>query len=121
MLLIDGEAQVEQLELAIVSVEEVPASGAVLAGTPHVLPEAIQSGALLRISLRVVAICVLYVVFEGMYPVNLVGGLERHRDHGHLGHLDCGVVGGRMRDTSSVPGSQLGRDRLPCGRAFSPS
>lgn len=101
MLLVNGKAQVEQLELAIVSVEEVPSSGAVLAGTSHVLPEAVQSGAFLGVSLRVVAICILYVVFEGMHPVDLVGGLERHRDHGHLGHV-CGLRGRRSADVGCV-------------------
>lgn len=113
MLLVYREAQVEQLELAIVSVEKVPSSRAVLAGTPHVLPQAVQSGALFRISLWVVAISVLYVVFQRVYPVDLVGCLERHRYHGHLGHLGCGVgVVGCV-----IPKSQVELDQLLCGRA----
>lgn len=102
VLLIDGKAQVEELELAVVSVQQVPASGAVLAGAPHVLPEAVQSGALLCISLRVVAIRILYVVLQRMHPVDLVGGLKRHRYHGHLGHL--WLRGRRMRDTKLAAG-----------------
>lgn len=86
VLLVDGEAQVEQLKLAVVSVEEIPSSSAVLSCASHVLAEAIQRGALLGISLRVVAVGVLYVVFQGVYPIDLVGSLERHRDHGDLGH-----------------------------------
>lgn len=87
VLFIDGEAQVEQLELAIISVEQVPPGGAVFAGASHILPEAVQGGAFLSISLGIVTIGVLYVVFQRVYPVDLVGGLERHRYHGDLGHV----------------------------------
>lgn len=86
VLFVDREAQVEQLKLAVVSVEEIPPGSAILACTSHVLAEAIQRGALLGISLWVVAVGVLYVVFQGVYPIDLVGSLERHGDHGDLGH-----------------------------------
>ena len=108
MLLINREAQVQQLELAIVSVEQVSPGRAVLAGTPHVLPEAVERSALLCISLGIVAICILYVVFQGMDPVDFVGSLQRHRYHGHLSHLGCGVV------ECVIPSSQLERDGLAC-------
>lgn len=89
VLLVHREAQVEQLQLSIVSVEKVPPGGAVLARTSHVLPEAVEGGAFLGVPLWIVAIGVLDVVFEGMYPVDLVGGLERHGDHGNLGHVSA--------------------------------
>lgn len=41
VLLVDGEAQVEQFKLAVVSVEQIPPGSAVLPGTSHVLPEAV--------------------------------------------------------------------------------
>lgn len=41
MLLVDGEAQIKQFKLAVVSVEQIPPSRAVLPGTSHVLPEAV--------------------------------------------------------------------------------
>lgn len=96
MLLVDGEAQVEQLELTVVSIEEVPASSAVLACTPHILPEAVQGGTLLGVPLRVIAIGVLYVLFQRVYPVDFVGGLERHRNHGNLGHGDTALFSQRL-------------------------
>lgn len=86
MLLIDGEPEVEQFELSIVPIEEVSARGAVLSRTSHVLPEAVQGGAFLGIPFGVIAISVLYIMFEGVYPVDLVGGLERRRYHGDLRH-----------------------------------
>lgn len=86
MLLVNREAQIQQLKLSIVPIQKVSPGGAVFPCAPHVLPEAVQRSALLGISLWIVAICVLDVVLERMYPVNLVGGLERHGDHGHLGH-----------------------------------
>lgn len=94
MLLVNGEAQVEQLELTIVSVEKVPSGRTVLACTSHILAEAVEGGAFFGVPLRVVAVGVLDVVFQGMYPVNLVGGLEWHGDHGNLGHDGRCLVGG---------------------------
>lgn len=41
VLLIDRKAQVEQLQLSIISVEQVPSGSAVLACTSHVLPETV--------------------------------------------------------------------------------
>lgn len=95
MLLIDGESQIQQLKLSVVSIEEVPSGSAVLACTSRVLPEAVQGGALLGIPLRIVAVGVLYVVLQRVYPVDLVGGLERHGYHGNLGHDDAALPAGR--------------------------
>lgn len=96
MLLIDRKAQIEQLQLAIVSVKKVPSGCAVLACTSHVLPEAVQGGAFLCVSLWIIAIGIANVVFEGMYPVDLVGGLERHGDHGNLRHDCAAFADGRL-------------------------
>lgn len=84
MLLINGEAQVEELKLAIVSVEHIPSRSTVLAGPPHVLPQAVERRTFLGITLRVVAIGIADVSLEWRDPVDLVGGLERHGDHGGL-------------------------------------
>lgn len=92
MLLIDRKPEVEQFKLAIVAVQQVSAGGAVLSGAPHVLPEAVQGGALLGISLWVIAIGVLYIMLEGVYPVDLVGGLERHGYHWDLRHDGAACV-----------------------------
>jgi hypothetical protein len=86
VLLVNGEAQVQQLELAVVAVQQVPARGAVLSGAPHVLAQAVEGGALLGIALGVVAIGIPDVGLERCYPVYLVGGLERHREHRCLRH-----------------------------------
>lgn len=92
VLLIDGKPEVEQFKLSIVSVKEISASGAVLSCTSHVLPEAIQGGAFLGIPFGVIAIGVLDVMLEWMYPVDLVGGLEWHRYHGDLRHDGAGCI-----------------------------
>lgn len=112
VLFVDGEAQVEQFKLAIVSVEQIPPSGAVFPGTPHVLPEAVQGGAFLSISLGIVAIGVLYVVFQRMYPVDLVGGLERHRYHGNLGHFARWQTGDRGIQRGGVVEARSQRPKL---------
>ena len=74
----------------------------------------------------------LYVVFQRVYPVDLVGGLERHRYHGNLGH-DCGwqlVTGGvqrggvvearGQRPKLVARGDTAGRPSEVIERAFSP-
>lgn len=86
VLLIDGEAQVEEFELAVVSVEHVTTSGAVLTGTSYVLSEAVENGAFLGIAFGVVSVGVSDVALQRRDPVDLVGGLKRHRDHRRLGH-----------------------------------
>lgn len=85
-MLVDGEPQVEELELAVVPVEHVATRRAVLAGAAHVLSQAVQGGALLGIALRIVSIGISDVFLEWRDPVDLVCALERHRDHGRLRH-----------------------------------
>lgn len=77
VILIDGKAQVQQLELAIVSVEQVSSSSRVLAGASHVLAQTVEGGAFVGIAFRVVAVRGADVLLEWSYPVYLVGHLER--------------------------------------------
>ena len=88
MLLVDGESQVQKLQLAVVPVQHVPPRHAILAGAPHVLAQAVEGDALLRIPLGVIAVRVLDVVLQRADPVDLVLRLERHGYHGRLRH--CG-------------------------------
>ncbi len=87
MLLVDGKAQVQQFKLPIVAIEKISAGRAVLASTPHVLAQAVERGTLLGVPLGVIAVCVLDVVLQRRDPVDLVCGLQRHRQHRHLRHL----------------------------------
>lgn len=99
VLLVDGEAQVQELELAVVAVEHIAARGAALAGAAHVLPQAVESRTLLGVALGVIAIRVADVGLEGVDPVDFVGGLEWHRDHWRLRHrvsYDSSVRAGRQ-------------------------
>lgn len=107
MLFVDGESQVEQLELSVVTIEEIPAGSAVLSGPAHVLAEAVEGRALFGISLWVVAISIADVGFEGGDPVNLVCGLERHRYHRCLRH-----GGGRRTTRSKFVGQLEKRDAV---------
>lgn len=91
MLLVNRKPEVEQFQLSIVAIQKVSASGAVLACTSHVLSEAVQGGAFLGIAFGIIAVGILDVVFERMYPVDLVGGLERHGYHGDLRHDGAGL------------------------------
>jgi hypothetical protein len=92
VVLVHRESQIEQFELAIVSVQQVSARGAVLAGASHVLAQPVKHTTFFRVALRIVAICVAYVGLERRNPVDLVGLLERTRQHGRLSHHVGGIV-----------------------------
>lgn len=111
MVLVDGEPQVQQLQLPVVSIEEVAAGGAVLARAPHVLAQPIEGGTLLVEALRIVPVGIADVVLERADPVDLGGLLERARYHGRLHHLD-----GRAERTLAP-----GRDRLQRCRGIEPT
>ena len=86
VLLINGKAQIQQLELAIIPIKDISSGGAVLAGAPHILSQAVQSSAFFSITFGVVSISVPDVSLERSDPVDLVGGLERHGGHRGLRH-----------------------------------
>lgn len=91
VVLIHRKPQVEQFQLSIISVQQVPSRSAVLPGAPHVLPQPIQCRTFLLVALGVVPICSPNVSLQRGYPVDFVGLLQRHRDHGHLrGHSGGG-------------------------------
>jgi len=85
VVLVDGESQVEQFQLSVVSVQQIPTSRAILARASHVLAQPVQGRAFLGIALWVVAICGAYVALQRGYPVDLAGLLQRHGNHGRLG------------------------------------
>ena len=91
MILVHGESQVQQLELSIISIQKISSRSTVCACAPHVLAQAIEGCAFFRISFWVISIGCPYILLQRVYPVDLVGLLERARDHGAcLWHL-CGV------------------------------
>jgi len=120
MVLIDGEPEVQKLQLAVVPVQEIAAGCAVFSGTPHVLAQAIQHGALIGVALRIIAIAVADEVFERGDPVNLVGLLERAGQHRGLSHVclaggrqsgrRLGALGsgGRAAESSAAPRGSVG-------------
>lgn len=112
MLLVNREPQVEQLQLAIVTIEHVPPCGTLLPSTTYILPQTVESNTLLGIALRIIAIGILNIALERRHPVNLVGGLERHRDHGRLRHL---VRRTAQRRVSREPGRS---DSMQCPRCL---
>ena len=78
VVLVDGEPEVQQLQLAVVAVQQVSAGGAVLASASHVLAQAVEGRALVGIALWIVAVRGSYVALERLHPVDLVGLLQRH-------------------------------------------
>ena len=85
--LVDGKAQIQQLQLTVITIEQISSSSAVLAGSSHVLAQAVEGGAFVGISLGLVAVRGADVLLERCYPINLVGRLERTRQHRCLHHL----------------------------------
>lgn len=85
VVLVDRKPQVQKLQLAVVSVQQIPPRSTILPRAPHILPQPVQRRALLGIALRVVAIRGANVALERLYPVDLVRLLQRDRDHGYEG------------------------------------
>lgn len=82
MVLIDGKPQIQQLKLSVISVQQVPPSGAVLTSPAHVLPQSVESRAFFLVAVRVVAVRLADVALERGDPVNLICLLQRDGDHG---------------------------------------
>jgi len=72
VVLIHRESEVQELKLAVISVEKVPPSGAVLPSASHILSKSVQGRALLRVPFRIIAICLSDIGFEGLYPVYFI-------------------------------------------------
>lgn len=81
MILINREAQIQQLQLAVVAVKQIATGSAILTGASHVLPETVEGGTFLTVGLRVLAIGLPDVILEGLDPIDLVGLLQRAREH----------------------------------------
>lgn len=85
MSLVDREAEVEELELSKVAVEDVSAGG-VVSCAAHVLAQTMDGTSLLCVLFRVVLVGDGDISFEGRDPVDLVSPLERDGYHGRLRH-----------------------------------
>lgn len=81
MILINWEPEIQQLQLAIVAVQQIATGSAILTGASHVLPEAVEGGTFLTVILRVLAIGLPDVILEGLDPIDFVGLLQRAREH----------------------------------------
>jgi hypothetical protein len=56
MILIHGKPEIQQLQLAIVSVQEISSCRTVIASAPHILSQTIESGTFFCVSFRVISI-----------------------------------------------------------------
>lgn len=81
VVLIHREPQIQQLQLAIVTVQQIATGSAVLASSSHILAEAVEGRTFLTVSLGVFPIGLSDVILEGLDPIDLVGLLERAREH----------------------------------------
>lgn len=114
VVLVDGEPEVEELQLAIVAIQQVPPRGAVLARAPHVLTQAVQGGTLVGVALRVVAVRLADVGLERLYPVDLVGLLQGHRDHGYEGRHGGGIGAWRGKHGPASSSSSSSLEEAGC-------
>lgn len=81
MVLINREPQVQQLQLAVIAIKQIATGSAILSGTSHILPKAVEGGTFLTVGFRVLAVSLPNVILEGLNPINLVGLLQRTRQH----------------------------------------
>jgi hypothetical protein len=88
VVFIHWESKVQQFQLTIISIQEVPPSGTILARSSHILPQPVERITLLRIPLRIIAICLPDIALQRRDPVDFVCLLQRARDHGGLQHLE---------------------------------
>lgn len=89
MILVHGKAQVEELELAVISIQQIPSRRAVLSGPSHVLPKSVERGTFFRVPLGVITIAGANVRLQRSDPIDFTRLLQRRRDHGGLcrGHV----------------------------------
>lgn len=87
MILINRKPQIQQLQLSVISVQQIPPRGRICTRTSHVLPQSMQSVAFFSILFWIIAIVVPDVSFERIYPVDLVGLFERTAEHRCLDHI----------------------------------
>ena len=77
MVLVHRKSQIQQLQLSIISIKQVSPCGTIFPSPSHILPQAVQRGAFLRIPLRVVAIRLADILLERLNPIDLAGLFER--------------------------------------------
>jgi len=77
MSLINGKAQVEDLELAKVAVQNISA-GDIVPCAPHILAQSVDGPSLFRVFFWVVLVGDSDVSSERRHPVDLVRPLERN-------------------------------------------
>jgi predicted lipid carrier protein YhbT len=80
MVLVHRESQVQQFQLSVISVKQIPSSSTILACPAHVLPQPVQRCALLCILLWIISICLSDILLQRLDPVYLVGLLEGSAD-----------------------------------------
>lgn len=73
VVLIDGESEVKELQLAVVSIQQVATGSTVLPCTSHVLAQPVESDAFLVVSFGIFTIGLPDVILKGLDPVDLVG------------------------------------------------
>lgn len=86
VVVIDGEPEVQQLQLTVVSIQQITTDSAVFAYAPHVLAKPVESRAFLTVLFGVLTMALSNVILEGLDPINLVGLLQRTREHRRLSH-----------------------------------
>lgn len=77
MVLINGKPEIQQFQLAIISIQQVASSSAILACASHILAQPVEGCALFAISLGIITVDRPDVVLERANPIDLVRLLQR--------------------------------------------
>jgi hypothetical protein len=108
VVLVHRKPEVQQLQLSVVPVEQISSGRAVLARTPHVLPQPVQRRTLLRVPFGIIAVGLADMRLERSDPIDLVGLLQRAGDHRReLQHLD-GLAGEKPARENGTAVSEIG-------------
>lgn len=116
MVVVDREPEVQQLQLTVVSIQQITTDSAVFPYTPHILTKPVESRAFLTVLFGVFAMTLSNVILERLDPINLVGLLQRTREHRRLSH--CRVVA-RSDMLPSNNTKNCGREKKSAGQGWS--
>ena len=96
VILVNRESEVQQLQLSVVTIQQVTTGSAILPSASHVLPKAVEGRAFLTVALGILAICLPDVLLEGLDPIDFVCLLQRAREHRRLNHCGMAVRSGML-------------------------
>ena len=81
MILIHGKPQIQQLQLTIVSIQQISSGRAIFPCTSHILPYPVECITLFRVLFWIIAVSLSDVGLQWLDPVDVLCLLQRTGDH----------------------------------------